>query len=185
MLKTFLAVVVGLSVVAGPAPAFQREDVEEEGGETFALFGNTQDKIYGLSFEKGTWIKNWPIFGDYILSVFKSDKEDTTYGAAGMLIRVMPRTFFAPFVGGGGTYNYSLSSKDNKTTGEETGEATENAGEPADKGDSHWAAIAEAGFRISPLKSVGVFEIFGRYTWPSLEGDREYWVAGFAVSTGI
>ncbi|MBA4387897.1 MAG: hypothetical protein C0404_07940, partial [Verrucomicrobia bacterium] len=140
-----------------PVAAFDRESMEEEGGDSFAFFGNTQDKIYGISFVKGTWIKDTPIMGNYFLSIYKNGKEESSYSGAGMTIRLMPRWWFSPFAGGGGGYNYSISRKSTKETQDADAATTKGEPvEPKDRGDSHWAALAEGGFRIAPIKNFGL-----------------------------
>ena len=96
-----------------------------------------------------------------------------------MTIRLMPHWRFAPFAGGGGSYNYSLSQA-SKTT-----PALQEPKEFKDQGESYWGGHTEAGFRILAPGGRMLFELMGRYTWTSLAGDRNYWLAGISVGAGI
>ena len=158
---------------------FNREDYEEPAGGSFAILANPQDSIYGFTFGDGTWLKNTPVFGDYFLGLSSNGKEDAWYSNVGMTIRLMPHWRFAPFAGGGGSYNYSLSQTSRNTS------TLPEPGKFKDQGDSYWGGHAEAGFRICSPEGRMLFEIMGRYTWTSLEGDRSYWLAGISAGAGF
>ena len=54
-----------------------------------------------------------------------------------------------------------------------------------DRGDSYWAGHAEAGFRYWMNNRVQLIELSVRYTWSSLDGDRDYWLAAISTGTNI
>ncbi len=180
-MKNLLAVIM-CGFLACPAFAFEREDYEEPAGASFAALLNPQDGIYGISMGDGTWLKGTPVLGEFFLAIFSNDIEDSFYSGAGMTFRIMPHWRVAPFVGGGGSYNYSFS----QGSGDDDGQAApKDAGLP-NRGDSYWGWHAEAGFRIWNLEKLGLFEIMFRYTWSSLEGgDRDYWLVGISTGPGI
>ena len=161
---------IGLCVLlSGPVLAFDREDYEEEACGTFAFLFNTEDEVYGIGFGSGTWIKDSPVFGDYFISLFSNGIEDAFYTGLGMTIRIMPHWSVAPFVGGGGSYNFSWASD------------TDDDEELEDRGASYWAGHAEAGVRVWTGGRLGLIELLGRYTWSSLEGERDYWLIGLST----
>lgn len=183
-IKRLLLVIVCMCVV-GPVIAvdwdnFKGEDYEEPAGGSFALLANPQDNIYGFSIGDGTWLKNTPVFGDYFLGFFNSKKEDAWYSDIGMTIRIMPHWQVAPFVGAGGSYNFSLSN----LSGDKNS-AVLQPGEFKDQGDSFWGGHTEAGVRVWTSENRMLFELMGRYTWTSLEGDRNFWLAGLSVGAGL
>jgi len=145
---------------------FKGEDYEEPAGASFQLLANTQDNIYGAAFGDGTWLKNTPVFGDFALSLFSNGIEDSFYSGISMTIRLMPHWRFAPFAGGGGSYNYSFSqsSEDDGTTSD--------IKEFKDQGESYWGYHAEAGIRVHTPQGRMLFELMARNVWTSLEGDR-------------
>lgn len=178
-MKTWTMIAVCGFLALSPASAFEREDYEEEAGGTFLLVCNPTNDIYGFGFGSGTWLKNTPVFGDFALTLFSHGTEDSWYSAATMSLRVMPHWRVAPFAGGGGSYNYSLSGSSEEEN------RTLEPGEPVDRGASYWGGHAEAGVRISPVKGIGLLELMGRYVWTSLEGDRNYWLIGVSVGMGL
>ena len=98
----------------------------------------------------------------------------------------MPHWRFAPFAGGGGSYNYSLSNRNKTTQTPSTLAPPSDPNEPQDKGESYWGGHAEAGFRLWMANRVQLIELMGRYTWTSLEGDdRSYWTACISTGTGF
>lgn len=161
---------------------WDREEHEEDAGSSFAVLFNSRDDVYGIGFGAGTWIRNTPVFGDYFLSLFSNGIEDSWYGGVGMTIRLMPHTKAAPFFGGGGSYNRSLSGSKDET---ETGAIVvpdEEASLPV-RGESYWAWHAEAGVRFWLSGRVGLIELMGRQTWSSQGNDRGYWLVG--ISMGV
>ena len=160
---------------------WRREDYEEEAGGSFAFLLNTEDSIYGITFVTGTWLKGAPVLGDYFLGLFRNDIEDALYSNVGLTIRLMPRWTFAPFIGGGGSYNYSLSNRDR----EDDPLAPEDPDELPDRGDSYWGGHAEGGFRLWTGGKWQLFELMYRQTWSSLDGERDYWLVGISTGTGI
>jgi len=157
---------------------FNREDYEESAGGSFSFFFNTEDDIYGISVGDGTWLKNTPVFGDYSLSLFSNGAEDSWYSGAGMTIRIMPHWTFAPFVGAGGSYNYSFKRREENLIFYE-----ENTID--DRGDSYWGSHAEAGLRVWTKSKARLLEISTRYTWNSLDGERDYWQIGISTGAAI
>lgn len=166
-----IALFAVLLLLACPARAFDREDYEEEAGGSFAVLINPEDSIYGIGFGTGTWLKNAPVFGDYFLRLFNNDIQKCLYSAAGMTIRLMPRWKFAPFVGGGGSYNFALSSSSDE--------------DDRDSDDSYGAGHAEAGFRVWLDNEWRLFEIAVSQNWTTSEGDSDYWLLAISVGTGI
>lgn len=162
---------------AGVAPAFDREDYEEEAGSGFRAVLNTSDDIYGAAIGSGTWLKGCPVLGDYFLGIFHNGIEDALYSNVGLTLRLMPRWTIAPFIGGGGSYNHSLSGGDKD-------EATPSAAaveEHLSRGGSYWGGHVEAGLRIWTDNQWRFIEISSSYTWSSEDGDRDYWLAGICV----
>lgn len=190
-LRGLACALVAVTLNCAPAPAWDdfdsgwdkwdREDYEEEAGGSFALLLNTEDGIYGITFGAGTWLKGAPVLGDYFVGIFRNDIEDATYSNAGLTIRLMPRWTFAPFIGGGGSYNYSMSSSGE----EEDPLVPEDPDEPEKRGESYWGSHAEAGFRLWTESKWQLFELMFRQTWSSLPGERDYWLVGISTGAGI
>jgi hypothetical protein len=88
-----------------------------------------------------------------------------------MTFRLMPHSRVAPFVGAGGSYNLSLRQTD-----------TDEPGGLESRGNTYWGGHVEAGIRVWLRSPWRLLEIMGRYTWSSLDGDRDYWLVG--ISTG-
>lgn len=180
--STFTALIMGAALTAAfPVSGysgFNREDYEEPAGGSFSFFLNTEKDIYGISLGDGTWLKNTPIFGDYAVSLFSNGAEDSWYTAVGMTIRIMPHWILAPFIGGGGSYNYSFKRREDNLLLYE-----ENTLD--DRGDSYWGAHAEAGIRLWSRSRSRLFEISARNTWSSLDGERDYWQIGISTGAGI
>ena len=154
---------------------FRGEDLEEPAGAGYAFIASPGDDIYGLSTGWGVWIKNTPVFGDYFVSFFENGIEDAFYTGFGLTIRLMPHWRVAPFAGAGGSYNYSWKTK--------TG-TVQPADQPADRGDSYAAGHVETGVRVALPNRARMVEVSGRYTWTSLEGNRNYWLVGIGVGAG-
>ena len=91
----------------------------------------------------------------------------------------MPHWKFAPFIGAGGTYNYSLSSISGSTTMSST--SSIDVSNLSNKSDSH----VESGFRLWMNNRVRLLEILGRYTWISLGTEHDYWLVGISTGVGI
>ena len=157
---------------------YNREDYEEPAGASFSLILNTEDEIYGIGMGDGTWLRNTPVFGDYQLSFFSHGAEDSWYSAVAMTLRIMPHWKLAPFVGGGGSYNYSFKRREENVL-------LYDQNTLDDRGDSYWASHAEAGFRLWTANRMRLLELSARYTWSSLEGDRDYWLIGVSTGTDI
>jgi hypothetical protein len=135
------------------------ERMEEPAGGQASLIGG--DRVLGVSIGSGTWLKNTWIFGDYEASTFLNGEEDTLYGGLGMTLRLMPRWRVAPFLGIGGAYHQSLSGG-----GDDEIEAD---GTVIKRGDSHFAALGEAGLRIH--QGDRFFDFALRYVLPDLAAD--------------
>jgi hypothetical protein len=161
------------------AQGFEREDYEEDAGSSFAVLLNSEDDIYGISFGSGTWLKGTPIFGDYFIRLFSNEIEDAYYSGLGMTFRLMPHWRIAPFIGAGGSYNHSFSGGSTETDMSGSTEAEELPS----RGDSYWGGHTEVGLRLWVKNRLELFEIMGRYTWNSLEGDRDYWLVGISTGT--
>ena len=156
---------------------FDPRDYEEDGGGGFTLLANPDDETYGMRFGFGVWLKNTPIFGDTGVSLVRNNVEDALYSGLDLTLRVMPHWTVAPFAGGGASYNYSLSGESDKIDpGSEGPEALDS------RGEDYWGTHVESGIRIWTGRSrISLFELLGRYTWSSLDGDRDYWLAGVMI----
>ncbi len=174
-LFTIMIIFLADQVMAVDWENFRGEDYEEPAGASFQLLANPEDDIYGIAFGDGTWLKNTPVFGDFALSLFSNDIEDSFYSAISMTIRLMPHWHLAPFVGGGGSYNYSWSQPSNDD------EDTLDEKKYEDEGDSYWGYHTEAGLRLRRPGGAILLEIMGRYVWTTLEEDRNYWLAGISI----
>jgi hypothetical protein len=178
-LRTIM-LVMSCVACAATGLAFNASEYEEPGGSSFTWLVNPEDKIYGVSFGSGTWLRRTPVFGEFSFGFFSNGIEDSWYSAAGMSFRLMPHWRYAPFAGGGGSYNYSFSGEDD---GEEPVILDER--ELYERGKSYWAYHAEAGIRMWFRGRSNMLELMARYTWPSLEGDHEYWFAGIGTGGGF
>ena len=165
------------------AGSFESDDYEEPAGASFAFLLNPDDQIYGIGGGSGLWLRGTPVFGDYFVSLFSSEIENAMYSGVGMTLRLMPHWRVAPFIGGGGSFNYSLSQ--GSTTNNVTSPtSTEDEAWP-DRGTSYWAGHAEAGVRMWFNNRLQLLEFMLRYTATSHEGDRDYWLIGISTGTGI
>jgi len=179
MKRITLCILAGIHTFALSASAeFNREDYEEPAGASFSFFLNPDKDIYGICVSDGTWLKNTPVFADYQLSLFSNGIEDSWYTGMGMTIRIMPHWRFAPFAGGGGSYNYSFKRREENVFLYEENNTD-------DRGDSYWASHAEAGFRIWTENRISLVEISVRHTWSQLDGERDYWLAALTTGTGF
>ena len=168
------------AIMTCPALAWDPETDEESAGGSVAFQINSPDKIYGISLGSGSWIRGTPVFGDFFLSLFQNGIEDASYSGIGMTVRVMPHWAVAPFAGGGGSYNYSLSQASEDEAGDEN--TTPGAAGPLNRGDSYWAWHGETGLRIWTGGTLGLLEVSGRYVANTLEGgDRNYWLIGISI----
>jgi len=142
--------------------SYNVEDFEESAGAIGCFEFNPAEDIYGISAGDGTWLTGTPVFGDFFLPVFWNGIEDALYAGVGMTIRIMPHWKFAPFAGGGASYNLSL-------TGTDESEFSETP-----RGESYWGGHTEGGVRIQTAR--GFYEALGRFTWSSSEvEDSDYW----------
>jgi len=158
---------------------FDREAYEEEAGPSFAIIASPDGEIYGMHFGYGIWLKNTPVFGDYSISLFRNKIEDAAYSGIGLTMRLMPHWKFAPFIGAGGAYNYSLTYNIPEIP-------SQSEDEPSDRGDSYWQSHAEAGCRLWLNNRIGLLEIAGRYVWTSFsQKDRDYTVIFVSTGTGF
>ncbi len=161
---------------------YDREDYEEPAGASFAFLGNPSDDIWGISFGSGTWLVGTPVFGDYFVRLFYNGLEEATYSGLGMTIRLMPHWRVAPFVGAGGSYNYSF----NRAEARSSDSTLVVHGETySDTGNSYWGGHAEAGLRIWFESKLQLLEVMGRYTWSSSDGEMDYWLVGISTGVGI
>jgi hypothetical protein len=160
---------------------WEAEDLEVPAGEGFLMFVNPVDEVFGFSGNSGTWIRDTPIMGDYFAQLFWNGIEDAVYAGLGLTIRLMPHWGVAPFVGVGGCYNYSLSQPASEGTASDN---EEDSGGLKDRGDSYWGGYVETGIRFRTSNRWGMFEVLARYTWSSLEGDRDTWIVGVGMGTG-
>jgi hypothetical protein len=125
------------------------------------------------------WIRDTPVLGDYFAQIFWNGIEDAVYAGLGLTIRLMPHWDVAPFAGVGGSYNCSLGANSGEDDAGETPD-----GELPDRGDSYWGGHVEAGVRFRAANRWSMFEVMVRYTWSSLDGDRDTWIAGIGAGTG-
>jgi hypothetical protein len=161
--------VIALCLLPACSFAYNVEDYEEPGGMSFSVQGNSQDSIYGISFEDGTWLANTPLIGQFFLNTIRHDNLDATFGGVGMIFRIMPHWQFAPYAGGGASYNYLFDSN-----------SQEQNNLPEDERlESTWAGHAEVGLRVWMPGKVSFFELYGRQTWSAVEAVGDYWTAGF------
>ncbi len=177
-MKTALVpILAGLILTAATATFasswdFDRESYEEDAGSNFLCFFSPEHTIYGIGYGSGTWLRNVPIFGDYSARLYYNGIEKAVYSGVGMTLRVMPRWTWAPFVGAGGHYNYSI-----------TQESLDPDERLPSRGDSYWSGHAEGGFRLWLRQRSQFFDVAYRQTWSSLKGERDYAlvVLGFGV----
>ncbi len=161
-------------------------DYEEPAGASFAFLLNPADDIYGISVGSGVWLRGTPVFGDYFIRLYHSGIEDTVYSGIGMTFRLMPHWRLAPFIGVGGSYDYSLSNPGETNTVGSAGVGVGTMAEPIDRGDSFWAGHVESGVRLWLANRVGLLEVFGRFTWTSFEeDDRDFWLMGIGTGMGF
>lgn len=184
-MKAWMAALAAAGLWVMPCGAafddFDAESREEPAGASFGVALNTQDDVYGIVFGSGLWLRDTPVFGNYELDLFSSRIEDAWYSGFGLTLRLMPHTTVAPFAGGGGSYNLTL-------TEEQDGDFEPPPGkdEPLpDRGESYWAYHAEAGIRFWVPSVVQLVELCGRYTWSALDGDRDYWMVIVSTGTGF
>lgn len=161
--------------------SYDPEDLEEPAGPSIALHLNPDDQIYGISGGAGVWLRGTPVFGDYFISLFSNEIENAMYSGVGMTLRIMPHWRVAPFIGGGGSYNYSLSN--DNPTGTAASPTQTNDEALLDRGTSYWGAHAEAGVRVWFENRLQLLELMVRFTSTSHDGDRDYWLVG--ISTGV
>ena len=153
------------------------DEIEEPGGEGFTVLLNPDAGVYGVSGNSATWIRGAPVFGDYFVALFWNDIEEAFYAGVGLTVRAMPRWRVAPFLGAGGSYNHSF------TVAADEDPADENFLDS--RGSSYWGGHVETGVRFG---SEGVFqylEVLLRYTWSTLDGDRDYWLLGVGSGSGL
>ena len=161
---------------------FDPEDYEEAAGGSFVFLLNPDDGIYGLAAGSGTWLKNTPVFGDFAISLFNNDLERSFYSGICMTIRVMPHWKHAPFVGCGGSFNYSFAS--GSSVESPTGIPAETVVEASRRDPkSYWAGHVEAGVRVWFDSRVRLVEVAGRYNWSSSGDAFNHWL--IALSTGV
>ena len=161
---------IALCLLAVSSSAYNVEDYEEAAGMSFSIYGNPHDSIYGIGFEDGTWLTGTPILGVFFVNTLRHDDLDATFGGAGMIFRIMPHWQFAPYAGGGASYNqlFSSNSKEQDKLPED------------ERIESTWAGHAEAGLRMCLPGGIHFFELYGRQTWSAAEAVGNYWTAGFA-----
>jgi hypothetical protein len=173
---------LGAQLCYGFADDFDGRAWEEPAGSTFAVLAGPEAGVYGVSFGQGMWLKGTPVFGNFCLSLFKNDNEDSLFSGIGMTIRIMPRWKLAPFIGGGGSFNYSWSSA--TAADSLSGIPAEAVAEASSRsGKSYWGGHVEAGARLRLDSRIRLVEAFGRHTWSSSGPEADYWLVG--VSTGI
>ncbi len=131
-------VVSGLALWGQSASAYDVADYEEDAGISLVGFRSTDGDVYGAGFESGVWLTGTPVFGELFGYWKSNNKQEGHYYSVGMTLRLMPRTAFAPFIGGGGSYNGLTVDRSRDT-----------AFEPVRRPDnSYWQAHAEAGLRV-------------------------------------
>jgi hypothetical protein len=175
----YAALALCAAAVAPPAAGRDADDLEVPAGESFLLFANPSDEVFGFSGNSAMWIRDTPVLGDYFAQIFWNGIEDAVYAGLGLTIRLMPHWDVAPFAGVGGSYNCSLGANSGEDDAGETPD-----GELPDRGDSYWGGHVEAGVRFRAANRWSMFEVMVRYTWSSLDGDRDTWIAGIGAGTG-
>lgn len=150
---------------------FDPADYEEEAGSGFTVFSGPDDGIHGFGFNHGTWLKNAPVLGDFLLRAYDHGGERAYYSGIGMTLRLMPRWTFAPYIGGGGNYNYSIARRV-----EDTG-ASGRA-----QGDSYWSGHAETGVRVWIPRRMQYLEAAARQVWN--HGPDDYTLLLFTFGRG-
>ena len=161
---------------------YDREDYEEPAGPSIAFLLNPSDDIWGISLGSGTWLTDTPVFGDYFVRLFYNGIEEATYSGIGMTLRLMPHWSVAPFVGAGGSYNYSFNRAEVDTS---DSTFVVQGDDYSAAGESYWGGHVETGLRIWFNSRVQLIEVMGRYTWSSNEGERDYWIVGISTGVGI
>lgn len=127
---------------------FDPAEYEEFGGTAFLVFGAPEQDLYGVGFSFASWLKGFPVLGDYQLRSFYHGRERAYYSGAGMTLRLMPRRpAIAPYLGAGGNYNHGLSDQDGVVENAETS-----------RGQSYWNAHVEAGVRWQPPGGAWFYE---------------------------
>ncbi|OQA25849.1 MAG: hypothetical protein BWY59_01614 [Verrucomicrobia bacterium ADurb.Bin345] len=152
--------------------AFDPEDYEEPGGTSVTLRMSPTDKIYGISFEDGTWLVGTPLMGQFFVSLYRSGEVDSFFGSVGMTFRLIPRWRVAPFIGGGGGYNWAFKGVGNEQTG----------GEPTAK--SHWSSHGEGGVRVWSASRGQFLELSGRGTRNMDDQRLNYWSVALSYGQG-
>lgn len=187
--KEAVCVAIGVAVIpiltsqlcCGFDDHFDGRDMEEPAGSTCSLLAGPDAGVYGVSFGSGVWLKGAPVHGDMWLSLFQNDSADSFFSGVGITVRLMPRWTFAPFVGGGGSFNYAWSS-DSPTNSSSAIPAEVVAEAAARGGKSYWGGHAEGGFRLTLDSRIRLVEVYARHTWSSSGSGGEYWLIG--LSTG-
>ncbi len=165
-----------LALWTSPTAAYDVENYEEAGGGAISFWINPVDTLYGLSLDNSVWLRQTPIMATYFLATFWTGKEEAWYSGIGLTLRIMPHWRFAPYAGGGGSYNLSMMKGDQDDLDPEID----------DWGESFWAWHAEGGLRITFPRKRSALELGFRYTWPSLDGDsREYWMGIISLVEGF
>jgi len=189
MMKNTVPIVTGVlpllfliaQVCYGFDEDFDGRDWEEPAGVTCTALVSPEDGVYGVAFGEGVWLKHTPILGDFSISLFKNDNVGALLSGIGMTIRIMPRWKLAPFVGGGGSFNYSFSS----SAGSQSGIPAETVVSVASHaGKSYWGGHAEAGIRLWLDSKIQLVEAFCRYTWSSDGPAADYLLVGVATGVG-
>ncbi len=127
--------VLALLITASAGWGYDVRDYEEDAGISILGFRAPNGDVYGGGFESGVWLRNAPVFGELFGHWLSNKLQAGNYYSIGMTIRLMPRSAFAPFIGGGGSYNGLTSERRPSTT----------SFRAADK--RYWAGHAEVGFR--------------------------------------
>jgi hypothetical protein len=161
---------------------FDRESYEEPAGASFAFLLNPSDDIWGIGIGSGTWLVGTPVFGDYFVRLFYNGLEEATYSSLGMTLRLMPHWRVAPFAGFGGSYNYSMSQPE---IDDREGAVVVQGQDYSGLGESYWGGHVEAGVRFWSSSRRKLFELMGRYTWSSNEGEKDYWLVGIGTGVGM
>ncbi len=149
---------------------FDPADYEEDGGSGFTVFSRPGDGVYGFGFGSGLWLKNTPVFGDYLIRLYRHRGERAYYSGIGMTLRLMPRWTVAPYIGGGGNYNYSLSR---------SGRAADETERAA--GGSYWSGHVETGLRIWMPRRLQFIDAAVRRAWNAGPDDYTLVFVGFGT----
>lgn len=166
---SFIRRLVGLLLCCafGHAQAYDVADYEEDAGLSVSIFRSPDGDVYGGGLESGVWLRGAPVFGDLFGHWVSNKLQEGNYYNLGMTVRLMPRTVFAPFVGGGGGYAGLISERSGSGTA---------ANDFREADSQYWSGLAEAGFRIWFGGGRRFLESGYRYHWTTAGSEFDHGV---------